>query len=321
MKQCLSTNAVRGRSPRLEDDNESLRSGISCCSSASQCDHAHFARNGTTFSGRTKKFIVHCSPTHGEPDRYMTPTQRASSTIRRLQSQLSISQAEIQEKEYEIARLTRELVELRLGKAEAADSPVHKPLHFSNGHSSHNGGGYYELRPQYDDLKKKLEEVQKEKDELKTKFTESEDRHRQTYLQMFNKGQEAALFEVDQGTSDGPAKAATLPQLLKELEVTKAELDSVRDLDFWNTQRSLSGNEAVSIWNLCRKTMYRRLLESRRTKSEQDAEVTLQFLKSAVYYFLTDRENATGHLAAIQSILGFSGDEKSAIEKASHSWK
>ncbi|KAF6212954.1 hypothetical protein GE061_010667 [Apolygus lucorum] len=423
--QCLSSNGLRGRSPRLDDDNESLRSGISCCSNASNCEHAHFARNGTTYSGRTKKYIVHCSPTHGEPEKYLTPTQRATTTIRRLQSQLSLSQAEIQEKEHEIARLTRELVELRLGKAEL-DSPVHEPL--SNGHNSHNGGGdidrlsvevgrisvettpcsladsghfedispavsprntphsaphtpnfaphvgvapssshsphiapssshsshiaphslphfahqsttngadstdsavknhaplldhvksqeainakiesllhrlaeandrYYELRPQYDDLKRKLDEVEREKDTLKTKFTESEERHRQTYLQMFNKGQEAALFAVDQGTSDGPPKAATLPQLLKELEVTKAELESV-------------------------KTMYRRLLESKKTKSEQDAEVTLQFLKSAVYYFLTDRENATGHLAAIQSILGFSGDEKSAIEKASYSWK
>uniref|UniRef100_A0A146MAQ3 GRIP domain-containing protein n=2 Tax=Lygus hesperus TaxID=30085 RepID=A0A146MAQ3_LYGHE len=446
-RQCLSSNGLRGRSPRLDDDNESLRSGISCCSNTSNCEHAHFARNGTTYSGRTKKYIVHCSPTHGEPEKYITPTQRATTTIRRLQSQLSLSQAEIQEKEQEIARLTRELVELRLGKAEL-DSPVHDPL--SNGHSSRNGGGdidrlsvevgrisvettpcsladsghfedispavsprntphsaphtpnfaphvapsssqsphiapssshsphiaplaihsphtghhssphspnfapqttprsphfpsqpstngrdstdsavknhaplldhvksqevinakiesllhrlaeandrYYELRPQYDDLKRKLDEVEREKDILKTKFTESEERHRQTYLQMFNKGQEAALFAVDQGTSDGPPKAATLPQLLKELEVTKAELESV-------------------------KTMYRRLLESKKTKSEQDAEVTLQFLKSAVYYFLTDRENATGHLAAIQSILGFSGDEKSAIEKASYSWK
>ena len=67
--------------------------------------------------------------------------------------------------------------------------------------------------------------------------------------------------------------------------------------------------------------MYRKLLESHNLRKEQDAEITLKFLKSAFYYFLTDRENTNGHLAAIQSILGFTPEEKLAIERASYSWK
>lgn len=44
-----------------------------------------------------------------------------------------------------------------------------------------------------------------------------------------------------------------------------------------------------------------------------DPGVTLQFLKSAIYYFLTDKDNAKGHLRAIVSILGFNDAEKYAI--------
>lgn len=62
--------------------------------------------------------------------------------------------------------------------------------------------------------------------------------------------------------------------------------------------------------------MYRRLIEARGSKSDLDPEVTLQFLKSAIYYFLTDKENHRGHLRAIESILGFSNDEISDINKA-----
>lgn len=64
-------------------------------------------------------------------------------------------------------------------------------------------------------------------------------------------------------------------------------------------------------------TMYRRLIDAQQSKSRVDPEVTLQFLKSAVYYFLTDKENNTrGHLNAIESILGFSDAERRRIEQA-----
>lgn len=47
-----------------------------------------------------------------------------------------------------------------------------------------------------------------------------------------------------------------------------------------------------------------------------DAETTLNFLKSAVYYYLTDPNNAKNHLAAIQSILGYTNAEKENMDKA-----
>lgn len=64
--------------------------------------------------------------------------------------------------------------------------------------------------------------------------------------------------------------------------------------------------------------MYRRIVEAQKggNKTHVDPEVTLQFLKSAVYYFLTDPENHQGHLNAIENILGFTEAEKKNIRKA-----
>lgn len=61
--------------------------------------------------------------------------------------------------------------------------------------------------------------------------------------------------------------------------------------------------------------MYRRIVESRNSQGALDPEITLQFLKSAIYYFLTDKDNLQGHLKAIESILGFTESEKLNIDK------
>ena len=63
-------------------------------------------------------------------------------------------------------------------------------------------------------------------------------------------------------------------------------------------------------------TIYRLLLEAQKNRTHVDPEVTLQFLKSAIYYFLTDKENSQGHLQAIESILEFTEAEKTNINKA-----
>lgn len=86
MQQSLSTTA--SMSYQEDDDADSVKSFSSsvsvCSSSVSQCDHTSFARNGTTFSGRSKRYILHCSPQFTEADDYLTPTQRTARTIRKL---------------------------------------------------------------------------------------------------------------------------------------------------------------------------------------------------------------------------------------------
>ncbi|GLH09069.1 Uncharacterized protein GBIM_14204 [Gryllus bimaculatus] len=114
------------------------------------------------------------------------------------------------------------------------------------------------------------------------------------YLKMYMKGQEAARFEHADQVLEFAHKApsrVSVPELLQQLQVAESELENM-------------------------KAMYRRIVESRAKKGELDPEITLQFLKSAIYYFLTDKENHQGHLNAIESILGYNENEKLVIEKA-----
>lgn len=63
--------------------------------------------------------------------------------------------------------------------------------------------------------------------------------------------------------------------------------------------------------------MYGRLVEAQQQKHRMDPNVKLQFLKSAIFYFLTssDQSNSDIHLNAIESILEFSEAEKDLIHK------
>lgn len=104
------------------DDLDSLRSYGSNCSTQSACDHAQFARNGTTFSGKRMKYIVHCS-SHPEPNEYLTPTQRANQQLRRLKALVEQARKDVEAKDETIFKLTKEVVELRLLRDEV-DSPA-----------------------------------------------------------------------------------------------------------------------------------------------------------------------------------------------------
>uniref|UniRef100_A0A1B6DGY6 GRIP domain-containing protein n=1 Tax=Clastoptera arizonana TaxID=38151 RepID=A0A1B6DGY6_9HEMI len=568
--QSLTTTPITSRySPDQEDDLDSLRSYGSCasaCSTASQCDHANFARNGTTYSGRRKRYVVHCSPHSTAGDEYLTPTQRANRTIRKLKSLLTEAQSEIEEKDRQILRITKEVVQLRLLKVDSAaevtepdssgrlndtineqapitmnggrlSSPLVVDLPASLADSGHfedlsNGKDwfprahrdatqketeqlqrqhediirdlkekqndrvdalllritetndrYYDQRSKLEDQKirigelekennklkedkssdqRKIEELRvsneqlklqlenldfklneyqmmdidlgnvekleidnrrneeiekeneeltmmisknakekadiemklqsllsenekikmeniklgslelenkqiekenvdlklvinkylqeksdleikfdlvvKENEELKTKcckvnelneqltknnqiikvqgnnmtnrderveilereierlklhHEKQEEHHKNVYLEMYKKGQESARFEDNEAldASSQEEKSYSTSELLKNLENTKAELENI-------------------------KAMYKRILETKKSQPEHDPEMTLQFLKSAIYYFLTDKENTQGHLAAIESILGFTENEKINIDRA-----
>ncbi|XP_043477131.1 COP1-interactive protein 1 isoform X2 [Leptopilina heterotoma] len=427
-----------------DSDVESVKSYGSACSTASACDHASFALNGTTWSGRSRKYVVHCSNHSGDTEQYLTPTQRAARQIRKFQILLKEARKEIEEKNQEIVRLTKEVVELRLYKAslnspeektdssdaptirendplspqsptrdlpdegrfEANASPTSPEIQVSSevpssladsGHfedssihlkeagflteaavvnnnnntitstisniaqhenspnstfnsiveipdwdeerrklvdhyesrieelhrrhiddlqelkEKHNdkvesllnqlaeiNKRYCEIRPSLDTAEVRVRELETELETLKSELMEQkallsdqEERNKQMYLKMFAKGQEAARIEqtdqILEHAHETPPKV-TVAELLQQLTVTQAELENI-------------------------KAMYRRIVESRNTQAVLDPEITLQFLKSAIYYFLTDKENHQGHLNAIESILGFSANEKSNIDK------
>lgn len=64
------------------------------------------------------KYVVHCSNYAGQVGAdYLTPTQRAQRQIRRLKELLCVARQDLEQKDSELLRLTREVVELRLFKA------------------------------------------------------------------------------------------------------------------------------------------------------------------------------------------------------------
>ncbi|KAI5642125.1 hypothetical protein NE865_05817 [Phthorimaea operculella] len=184
---------------------------------------------------------------------------------------------------------------------------------------------YCELLPNYEQAKERIHTLERQLEEVSKQLQDDDSRHKSMYLQMYNKGMEAAKFEIDRdseaSTSQGPVNRVSVEELLEQLQITQTELENVRDPAFTEERKSqalLSAKEAVSLWVLgARKAMYRRIVESQKgAKTQVDPEVTLQFLKSAIYYFLTDPENHQGHLNAIENILGFSEAEKKNIRKA-----
>ncbi|XP_050082399.1 protein quick-to-court isoform X2 [Anopheles aquasalis] len=423
----------------LDDDLDSLHSYSSVASGMS-CDHPYVARNGTTFSGRKMKYVVHCSSHAGQTGGdYLTPTQRAQRQIRRLKELLSQARCDLEQRDSEILRLTKEVVELRLFKAslsspeersnssdavtvrenttndvntpsssqdispivdqiDEAGSVKASPRHHAHHHHHHHmqagihqvqfidklstsemqssfaDSGHFEdittssihskdsyvhtqdracgsdeemdaekrrlvamyeerieelikqhqtdeqqlrtanndrfevllqrlaesntrycdLVPDYEQAKERIRELEKQLETLQAQLQEQEDKANKMYLHMYSKGQEAERQEqadrVLDMARDSPSRVS-VPELMQQLQVTQDELENIR-------------------------TMYKRLIDAQQTKNKVDPEVTLQFLKSAIYYFLTDKENSQGHLNAIESILGFSDAERSNIDKA-----
>ncbi|XP_052892893.1 protein quick-to-court isoform X1 [Anopheles moucheti] len=447
----------------LDDDLDSLHSYSSVASGMS-CDHPYVARNGTTFSGRKMKYVVHCSSHAGQTGGdYLTPTQRAQRQIRRLKELLSQARCDLEQRDSEILRLTKEVVELRLFKASlsspeersnssdavtvrenttndvntpsssqdispivdqidegvAKASPRHHHHHMQAGihqvqfidklstsemQSSFADSGHFEdittssihskdsyvhtqdracgsdedmdaekkrlialyeerieelikqhqteeqqlrtsnndrfevllqklaesntrycdLVPDYEQAKERIRDLEKQLEKLQAQLQEQEDKANKMYLHMYTKGQEAERQEQADRVSDmahaSPSRVS-IPELMQQLQVTQDELENIRDTNYQQenggTPVLLSAKEAISLWLLgARKTMYKRLIDAQQTKNKVDPEVTLQFLKSAIYYFLTDKENSQGHLNAIESILGFSDVERSNIDKA-----
>ncbi|XP_076249886.1 protein quick-to-court-like isoform X2 [Rhynchophorus ferrugineus] len=418
-------------------DNESI---TSIGSSVASCEHASVARNGTTFSGRSMKYVFHCSQNAGiSGEDYLTPTQRAHRQVKKLKYLLHQAKKDLEQKDSDILKLTKEVVELRLYKA-ALSSPedksnssdavtyfqenpseettpdgdvvdIHSHLvptelnssfadsgHFDDGTNSsihsnddftrspyktktetsdkacsvhivdknseqsklimeyekriqeliraheeetyhlkqkHNdkveellqriteiNARYWELVPELDSAKEKIKELESQLEEASRKLEEQEKHAKKTYLDTSSpspsvvKEPENAVMEI---ARQHPNRVS-VPELLNELQVTKNELENIKDVEYASTsnhsQPLLSAKEALSLWVLgARKAMYRQLMEAK-SKNKIDPEITLQFLRSAIYYFLTDKENNQGHLKAIQSILGFTPNEIANIDKA-----
>lgn len=154
---------------------------------------------------------------------------------------------------------------------------------------------YMELRPAFDRAQDKIRQLESQLEEFKKEMTAQEEWHSQMYLKMYRKGQEAAKFEhadeVLEFAHTAP-KRVSVPELLQQLHHTEHELERTKQL-------------------------YRCELYKQAAKGNGDrhSEYTLKFLKDAMYYFLTEKDNK-GHLKAIESILDFTDSERIAVAKA-----
>lgn len=151
---------------------------------------------------------------------------------------------------------------------------------------------YFDLRPQLDRANDRIRKLESQVRILEDERIEQEQRHHQMYLKMYKKGQEAARFEhadeVIEFAHQAPNRVA-VPELLQQLRITENELERMK--------------------NLYRREIYKKV------DGVKDTETTLHFLKDAVYYFLTDKDNR-GHLQAIESILGFTDMERMNVERS-----
>ncbi|XP_064102580.1 protein quick-to-court-like isoform X2 [Macrobrachium nipponense] len=200
---------------------------------------------------------------------------------------------------------------------------------------------YFELRPLYDRSQERIRELEREITKLKDELTEAELRHQKMYLQMFLKGQQAAKLQADdeqdaeEDSQSSLSSNGPMVDLMKQLARTEEELEKMKSgvpilpfpLPFSGVLSKapcgaalLDGKQAINLYLQGRRqVLYHREVANRNNNKyrngELDPEVTLQFLKSAIYYFLTDKDNAKGHLRAIESILGYTDSERHLIDK------
>ncbi|KAB7499211.1 hypothetical protein Anas_04096 [Armadillidium nasatum] len=169
---------------------------------------------------------------------------------------------------------------------------------------------YFELRPLYDKAQEKCRYLERDVARLKDELRESEIRHQKIYLQMYLKGQQSAKLEENKFYTkekksnlrenlnlEGSNQNMVLT-LMKQLAQSENEIEELRTLHS-EKQQTRNGRRPSFV----------------NRREEIDPEITLQFLKSAIYYFLTDKDNAQGHLRAIESILGYSSVERGKIDK------
>ncbi|XP_071534233.1 protein quick-to-court-like isoform X13 [Panulirus ornatus] len=210
---------------------------------------------------------------------------------------------------------------------------------------------YFELRPLYDRSQERIRELERDVMKLKDELADAELRHQKMYLQMFLKGQQAAKMQADDeldgedGSQSSISSGGPMVDLMKQLARTEEELEKIKEAVpllpsslFSPVVRGLTkasslgapkaalldGKQAISLYFQGRRqALYHREIACRNNNNnsstnrngELDPEVTLQFLKSAIYYFLTDKDNSRGHLRAIESILGYSDSERYNIDK------
>ncbi|CAI6361317.1 unnamed protein product [Macrosiphum euphorbiae] len=145
------------------------------------------------------------------------------------------------------------------------------------------------------------------------KKTETDQTHQHFYGAITENIQNS-LYKLDPDKNHViPTQTQQIVCLEKDTETNGQEVEDCVD-ELSNVKLQLKKTKAMY------ETILQQQLEQQRQRPIHDAEMTLQFLKSAFYYYLTDPSNTTGHLNAILSILRYSDAEKKIIER-NQAWK
>ncbi|XP_033108570.1 uncharacterized protein LOC117110092 [Anneissia japonica] len=137
----------------------------------------------------------------------------------------------------------------------------------------------------------KINRLEKVINNMEQEYEEREALHQERYLEMYQKGMAAMTIEHDEDLVAGAQadpKSANIKMLLKKLEKTEMELAKVRE-----SRRLEVYEHALPL--------------------ESDSEARVELLKSAVYYFLTDKE-PDNNLKTMLSMLNYSEVQKTNIK-------
>ncbi|XP_057373998.1 protein quick-to-court-like isoform X1 [Daphnia carinata] len=414
-KEYKSTTSNEATEEELTEALDDLRS-LSSVSSVASCAVSSRSYGRAVESAfeiqktNSPRFTLHCStpPNNGFPGEYLTPTQRANRTIRQLKSLLKESKTDSNYKDFEIQRLTRELVLLRLEHAQCGKDTVRGEKEPDNSlplaaPSLADSGHFDDLSYQANQLKDSL--VEKEVDSLATGswimersrianfHTEKMDdllrRHAHEIQQVrsrFTDRLEAALTqlsdsntryanlltshdlsrqELEQNTKEQLRLRQKIESLEQKLAQLQIDMEDRETMEYETREKELSQMENLSAELACKNqiildlqstlerlsaaadeartgtqnlqavasTLEQQQVELGSSSSQNcaivndkprinnanhpspDPSVMLKFLRSAIFYLLTDSENGAEHLRAIQSILEFSTEERCAVER------
>lgn len=86
--------------------------------------------------------------------------------------------------------------------------------------------------PDYEQAKEKIQELEKQLDEVVARLQEQEKSQKDLYLQMYNKGVQTAKFEQQEQlalvVANKQPSTVSVAELLQQLQVTQTELDNIR---------------------------------------------------------------------------------------------
>ncbi|XP_050423611.1 protein quick-to-court isoform X2 [Adelges cooleyi] len=196
---------------------------------------------------------------------------------------------------------------------------------------------YYGLKPKLDEANIRIKELERENEFLKR--SSNSENCEKAFIDGLTQTQ-PVLMDVKQTNTDNlndhfnGAKMNLSNFAVNDNKITVSEiatqtqldlcLEKITETDNQVDDKSIDEINSMKVELKKTKAMYESMLqqqlEQQRQRPINDAEMTLQFLKSAFYYYLTDPANCTGHLNAIISILRYSDNEKTIIER-NQAWK